>query len=221
MLCAVSDSLKILLVEDDFSLREVVRQYLSIYHDVSAAADLAQARPLLLEKSFDLVLLDKRLPDGSGLDLLTNINEHAPHTAVVILTSDGEFDSITKALSQGADDYVVKSEHLIQHLLVRIPVAVKHAQDRARLKELEARSSVCIPERSQSFSPEGYRASTQFFEKEYLSAALAAHDGNVLLTASKLGISRSTLFRKIAELGMGKRFETKLELTPESGLERL
>lgn len=196
---------RILIVEDDASLRDVLRQYLSIYYEVSLASNLATARQAIAQSPCDLVLLDKHLPDGTGLSLLAELRSLRPSPAVIILTSDGEFNAITKALAQGADDYLVKNENLIPHLLVRIPVVVKHAEQRNLLNEISDRPNVQIPKVSRDFTPASYRACLEQVEKEYLQAALRTFDGNIQLTAERLEVSRSTLFRKISEYGIGKR----------------
>ena len=88
----------ILLVEDDTALREgLVTALQSDSFTIRAAADLASARRILREHSFDLLLLDVNLPDGSGIELCREV------TAV----RDAEIDEVT-AFRAGACDYVKK-----------------------------------------------------------------------------------------------------------------
>ena len=68
-------NLKLLLVEDMESFRGAVSQLLGVYNDVEEAGDLATARRALHKNSYDVVILDKGLPDGDGIDLISEIKE--------------------------------------------------------------------------------------------------------------------------------------------------
>ncbi|MCB0411573.1 MAG: sigma-54-dependent Fis family transcriptional regulator [Bdellovibrionales bacterium] len=133
----MKSNFKILLVEDMASFREAATQMLSVYNDVIGAADLDSARVQLKRQTFDVVLLDKGLPDGNGMDLIPEIKESSPNTVVIVLTSDSDFSSVKHCISLGADDYVVKNENIIPDLLVRIPVAASKAASERRLISLD------------------------------------------------------------------------------------
>lgn len=133
----VKATFKILLVEDMESFRSAVTQLLGVYNDVVEADSLASARAILQKENFDVVILDKGLPDGNGIELLTEIKADYPNTVVIVLTSDSDFSAVKHCIAQGADDYVVKSENVIPDLLVRIPVAVSKAASSRRLSSLE------------------------------------------------------------------------------------
>lgn len=133
----LKSNFKILLVEDMKSFRDAVRQLLGVYNDVDEAADLASARLSLQKNNYDVVILDKGLPDGDGIDLISEIKTLSPNTVVIILTSDSDFSSVKHCIARGADDYVIKSENIVPDLLVRIPVAVSKAASGRRLESLE------------------------------------------------------------------------------------
>lgn len=119
------------------SFRGAVSQLLGVYNDVAEADSLASARALLQRETFDVVVLDKGLPDGDGIELLTEIKAAHPNTVVIVLTSDSDFSAVKHCISRGADDYVVKSENVVPDLLVRIPIAVSKAASTRKLKNLE------------------------------------------------------------------------------------
>ncbi|MBL4848832.1 MAG: response regulator [Planctomycetes bacterium] len=77
----------VLHVEDDPSLRSVVSALLEGQAHFTAAATVAEAKALLTEARFDLVLLDVELPDGSGLELLELLQSVEPPTSVVIFSA--------------------------------------------------------------------------------------------------------------------------------------
>src|SRR4029078_8261850 len=98
----------ILFVEDDATIAMGVEY--SLKQDgfqVSLAYRLEEARDLLKCSSFDLVLLDLGLPDGSGYELCKEIRA-AGDTPIIILSARDEETSIVLGLDLGADDYLTK-----------------------------------------------------------------------------------------------------------------
>ena len=133
----MKSNFKILLVEDMESFRGAVSQLLGVYNDVDEASDLASARKALQSSVYDVVILDRGLPDGDGISLIGEVKDASPNAVVIILTSDTDFSSIKHCIARGADDYVIKSENIIPDLLVRIPVAVSKAASNRKLHSLE------------------------------------------------------------------------------------
>lgn len=119
------------------SFREAVSQMLGVYNDLDTADSISAARDRLERNKYDVVLLDKGLPDGDGKDLISEVKASQPNTVVIVLTSDSDFSSVKRCIALGADDYVVKSENIIPDLLVRIPVAVSKAASERRLISLD------------------------------------------------------------------------------------
>jgi two-component system, NtrC family, response regulator PilR len=100
---------QILIIDDEPDIRELLEITLSrMGLETAAAADLAQARALLTERSFDLCLTDLRLPDGSGLDLVEHIQSDHPELPVAVITAYGSMDTAIAALKGGAFDFLSK-----------------------------------------------------------------------------------------------------------------
>ena len=99
----------LLLVDGDETFRRHAGAELARagYH-VETAAGLAVARRLLGSRQFRLIVLDVRLADGSGLELLSEIKEASPTTAVVVLTPDTASEEAVRAMKQGAADILSK-----------------------------------------------------------------------------------------------------------------
>lgn len=89
----------VLVVDDDPAIRRLVRTGLELEgHSVIEAATLAQARALL-DQPFDVVLLDRQLPDGDGLGLVDELAERRPHAGVLVhsdLEPEGNHRSVPK-----------------------------------------------------------------------------------------------------------------------------
>lgn len=101
--------LRILLVEDNEILGEAVRDHVAAAeHAVDWMKTLEDARASLSAVSYGLVLLDLRLPDGSGIGLLKELRTGGNATPVIILTAHDQISDRIEGLNSGADDYLVK-----------------------------------------------------------------------------------------------------------------
>lgn len=113
--------LEILLVEDEkLFAKSVLRRLQSAGHDGQIASSIADAEQLLSQKQFDLLLLDVRLPDGNGLDLLRQLRQlSSPWQSlpVVVMTAYGELEDAVAAMKLGANDYLKKPVDLDELML--------------------------------------------------------------------------------------------------------
>ena len=98
----------LLIAEDDTALREGLAAALQNDNlSVRTAADLSEARLLLRESAFDLLLLDCNLPDRSGIDLCREVTAVQDVPVIFLTVRDAEIDEVT-AFRAGACDYVKK-----------------------------------------------------------------------------------------------------------------
>jgi len=110
-------SKSVLLLEDEAGFRDVLEIGLSPEgFDPVPAASLAEAKRLLSERSFDVVVSDLRLKDGSGIDLLAWMKERGLETPVVIMTAFATTETTVQALNLGAVDFLTKTKTDIQEL---------------------------------------------------------------------------------------------------------
>ena len=119
----------VLIVDDeDVFARAVGRKLARNAMESVLAADLAEARSLLSARRPDLVLLDMRLPDGSGLDFLRELRagDHAD-VPVLVLTAFGGLQDAVAAMKERADDYLVKPLDL-DELMVKVERAIGQAE---------------------------------------------------------------------------------------------
>ena len=77
-------------------------------YEVVTASSMAGALDLVKREKFDLYVLDKRLPDGSGLDLCRKLNDATPEIPVIFYTGDAYALHREEGLCAGADAYVAK-----------------------------------------------------------------------------------------------------------------
>ncbi|MBU6501277.1 MAG: sigma-54 dependent transcriptional regulator [Burkholderiales bacterium] len=106
---------QVLVVDDEPDLRDLYELTLSRegYH-VDAAANLAEARHWLEEKRYDAVITDMRLPDGRGMELLTDMQAGQRAERCIVMTAYGSAENAVEALKAGAFDYLTKPVDLKQ-----------------------------------------------------------------------------------------------------------
>ena len=101
--------MRILLLEDDPGLGRGVCEYLGMAgHEVALAQSIAQAEDKLVTFNPSLLLLDLRLPDGSGLDLLKSLRNRGDRRPAIVMTARDQVRDRIAGLDAGADDYIVK-----------------------------------------------------------------------------------------------------------------
>jgi DNA-binding response OmpR family regulator len=119
--------MRILLVEDDEELSGfLVRVLREEGLDVVRADCAREALSLLKQEAFQLVVLDRMLPDLDGLAVCTEIRRQNRELPVLMLTARGEVEDRVTGLDSGADDYVVKPFE-VEELLARIRALLRRA----------------------------------------------------------------------------------------------
>lgn len=131
--------LRILVVEDDPGMALLVQERLSEVPDwdVSAAGSAAECRERMRSSAYDLVLLDRGLPDCDGALLITELLATHGNLAIVMLTGADSATSATETLKLGAWDYVVKRPDL--GYLDELPATVRRCAERIAWRREEAR----------------------------------------------------------------------------------
>jgi two-component system copper resistance phosphate regulon response regulator CusR len=169
--------MRVLVVEDESSLAESLAKGLrQAAHAVDIAPTLADARTKVALESYDAVVLDLGLPDGSGLTLARELRGRGDRVPILVLTArDGVSDRVA-GLDAGADDYVVKP-FALEEVLARLRALERRAPEfRATLitvADLQVDPSARSAERAGTPIP---LTTTEYALLEYL----ARHAGDVL-----------------------------------------
>lgn len=125
---------KILLLEDDVALGNGIRLALQGPQvQIVLCRTLAQAQDTIAQGSFDLLILDINLPDGSGLQLLEQVRKRSDVPVILLTVNDMEMDVVT-GLESGADDYITKPFSL----------AILRARVNAQLRRGTSPKTSCI-----------------------------------------------------------------------------
>src|SRR6218665_2906896 len=99
----------LLLIEDDLTFSRILEGFLTKNgHTVKVCHTGKEGLRMVKEQKFETVLLDYRLPDTTGLEVLEGIKEISADTAVIIMTSFSDIRTAVKAMKAGAMEYITK-----------------------------------------------------------------------------------------------------------------
>ena len=124
------DTQRILVVDDEESLRHMLDSFLSREgYDVTVAENGEEALAILDREPFDVVLCDIRMPKVDGLGLLDGVSKRGLSTTVIMMSAYGTVDTAIEAMKRGAYDYINKPFKSDEVLLT-----LKKAEEREKLK---------------------------------------------------------------------------------------
>ena len=148
---------RILIVDDDENIRKVLQTILEDEGYLVEAAETGQGAIQMTEKSFyNLALIDVRLPDMEGVELLTKFPENTPRMRKIVVTGYPTLQNAVSALNEGADAYVMKPFD-VEKILLTIKVQLKKQSEekkfseekiaefiQTRIKELDAEAETMV-----------------------------------------------------------------------------
>ena len=120
-----SDLPTLLIVDDEKTTREGLRDALSDRYDVYLAEDARTAMQLLEEEHFNVLLTDFRLPSEDGMKLITRAKSLPKPPVCILMTAYGSEELAVDAMKRGADDYIAKGRLQIDELEMRIARALR------------------------------------------------------------------------------------------------
>ena len=119
---------KIIVLEDDLVVRRSLEQQLRYKrYDVASATTIAEAQELLTKDNFDLMIVDVRLPDGNGIDLLKQLQSRPAKPLIVMVSGFGTVDLAVECMSNGAFTFLTKP-FSPEQLAVTLKKAEEHTQ---------------------------------------------------------------------------------------------
>jgi two-component system response regulator PilR (NtrC family) len=133
----MEETMRALIVDDESSIRKVLKILLSEYNfDVHESKNIEESNKLLNNNFYEIAIIDIRLPDGSGIDILKSIKEQNLETIVLIITAFSSTDTAITAMKLGAYDYITKPFNLEE-----VRVVIKNIKEtielQRRVKELQ------------------------------------------------------------------------------------
>lgn len=122
--------MKILIVEDDRKIAEVLRLIISTYYVVETVTSGEQAMMRIEEDDFGLVILDLSLPDMHGLDICRSLRQAGRNMPILIITGEDRPTVMIELLEAGADDYITKPFRR-KEVVARIKALVRRQETRS------------------------------------------------------------------------------------------
>ena len=107
---STGESYKVLIVDDSATMRKIIEQILKseMYDICGEASDGDEALERYKELNPDIITLDIHMPKVSGLQTLSEILKFDPKAKVIMLTSEGQKETVMEAVKMGAKNYIIK-----------------------------------------------------------------------------------------------------------------
>lgn len=128
--------MKVLIVEDERTLSDTIKQCICKKFDTEQAYDGYEAYMMAKENIYDAIILDIMLPEMSGYDVLLKLRENKVLTPVLILTAKDTLNDKLKGFNYGADDYLVKPFER-EELLARLEAIIRRTNGAYKQDEIE------------------------------------------------------------------------------------
>jgi two-component system response regulator RegA len=179
--------MKLLIVEDDSAFANILKRRMEKNGYSCWLADNINDALLTCHRQLpEFILLDMKLDNESGLNLITPIRKLLPHSHIILLTGFASIATAVDAIKLGADDYLTKPVDT-QTLLSAL------AKNRQNLTQKHLSSTTHTDQKIQN----GPTLSTEQVEWEHIQQVLKYNNGNVSATARQLSMHRRTLQRKL------------------------
>ena len=183
---------KILIIDDEKDNTEIIKDILEdVSYSTMLAKSASEAKAVLATNDFDLILMDVWMPGQDGISLLSEWYSEGFNTPVVMMSGHAEPSDIVRAMKLGAVDFLKKPLHdflpILRNIMTREEPeqAIQHVSGiDYSLKLKEARN---------------------IFESQYLLHHLSVNDNNIAVVAEIAGLERTTLYRKLKDLGIDKK----------------
>ena len=183
---------KILIIDDEKDNTEIIKDILEdVSYSTMLARSAAEAKAVLAANDFDLILMDVWMPGQDGISLLSEWHSEGLSTPVVMMSGHAEPSDIVKAMKLGAVDFLKKPLHDFLPILRNIMTREEPEQEVQRVSGIDFSLKL--------------KEARNIFESQYLLHHLSSNDNNIAVVAEIAGLERTTLYRKLKDLGIDKK----------------
>ena len=182
----------ILIIDDEKDNTEIIKDILEdVNYSTMLARSAAEAKVILAANHFDLILMDVWMPGQDGISLLSEWHSEGFDTPVVMMSGHAEPSDIVKAMKLGALDFLKKPLHDFLPILRNIMTSEEPEHEVQHVSGIDYSLKL--------------KEARNIFESQYLLHHLAANDNNIAVVAEIAGLERTTLYRKLKDLGIDKK----------------
>ena len=183
---------RILIIDDEKENTEIIKDILEdVNYSTVLARSAAEAKTIVNTNSFDLILMDVWMPGQDGISLLSEWHSDGFDTPVVMMSGHAEPSDIVKAMKLGATDFLKKPLHDFLPILRNIMTDQGSKESTQQVSGIDYSLKL--------------KEARNIFESQYLLHHLKVNDNNIAIVAEIAGLERTTLYRKLKDLGIDKK----------------
>ena len=183
---------KILIIDDEKDNTEIIKDILEdVSYTTMLARSAGEAKAVLAANDFDLILMDVWMPGQDGISLLSEWYSEGFNTPVVMMSGHAEPSDIVRAMKLGAVDFLKKPLHDFLPILRNIMTREEPEQTVQHVSGIDFSLKL--------------KEARNIFESQYLLHHLSSNDNNIAVVAEIAGLERTTLYRKLKDLGIDKK----------------
>jgi DNA-binding NtrC family response regulator len=183
---------RILIIDDEKQNNEIIRDILEdVNYRTVLASSASEAKTIVAVEDFDLVLLDVWMPVQDGMSLLEEWIIDGFDTPIVMMSGHAEPSDIVRALKLGAVDFLKKPLHDFLPIVRNILTPQEQTESSQEVSGIDYSLKL--------------KEARNLFERQYLLHHLSLNDNNIATVAEKAGLERTTLYRKLKDLGIDKK----------------
>ena len=183
---------RILIIDDEKENTEIIKDILEdVNYSTVLARSAAEAKTIVNTNSFDLILMDVWMPGQDGISLLSEWHSEGFDTPVVMMSGHAEPSDIVKAMKLGATDFLKKPLHDFLPILRNIMTDQGSEEPTQQVSGIDYSLKL--------------KEARNIFESQYLWHHLKVNDNNIAIVAEIAGLERTTLYRKLKDLGIDKK----------------
>jgi len=183
---------KILIIDDERDNTEIIKDILEdVNYTTMLARSANEAKLIVANNTFDLILMDVWMPGQDGISLLSEWCSEGLSTPIVMMSGHAEPSDIVRAMKLGAEDFLKKPLHDFLPILRNIMTR----QEPEKLTQQVSGIDYSLK----------LKEARNIFESQYLLHHLSDNDNNIAVVAEIAGLERTTLYRKLKDLGIDKK----------------
>jgi len=186
-----ANSRRILVVDDESTLRTALLRILDRkgYQVITASTKAEALKLAAMDSSLDLALIDLKLPDGDGLELMSELKQHNPQLVAVILTGFGTIDSAVRATQMGAFHFMTKPFNM-DELMSLVERAISH-------KTLQQENQILKSQLHQKYQFENIIGKSSQITKVLEMIEKVANTDSTVLVTGESGTGKELVARAI------------------------
>ena len=179
----------ILIIDDEVTNNESLQGMLEdVSYSVSCALDTNEARSLIKDNEFDLIMMDVWMPGQDGISFLEELKAKGLTTPIIMMSGHAQHNDIIRSMKLGAIDFLKKP-----------PIDLLSIVREAMADKIE---------KNDNFDTNDFnlpiKEARNNFERRYFNYHLENNQHNIARVAEKAGLERTTLYRKLKDLGIDK-----------------